>query len=494
MPPITVENAGAFVFQCTVIALGAAAALRVFDVERARLRYAIWQGVLALSLLLPLVQPWRFETIVLAPLSRMATTAAPSGAAVYASVAASPFSWLGLLWIAGVAARLTWLCIGAWRLRILAGRATGPCPDAASLQAQLGTQATVRYADGVRQPATCGIIRPLVLLPPRLRALDADVRRAVLVHELLHVQRGDWARLIAEEVLRAALWFSPATWWLIDRVHGAREEVVDVDAAALAGGRRTYVRALLEFAGEPALAATPAFAQRRHLLTRITRLCKEPTMSVRRVVFTAALALLSVSAATAGAIAAFPVSAADEVLVAPAVQLPPPPPPERVQVPPPPPPAPAPPVVTRSVPPPPPPTQPPPAPPIAVSNKTADMPPPPPPPPMPEPATPIPAIERQGPPPPPPAPPKAQTPPPEPPKVAARVTIKGQVNSEGTLPLTPGMTVGDAIAIAGGYTDRAGKNRLTITREVKGKRKTISAKEEDVLQPGDILNVPTRWW
>ena len=79
-------------------------------------------------------------------------------------------------------------------------------------------------------------------------------------------------------------------WWLVDRVQFAREEVVDAAAIPIVGGRRTYVRALLTFADAPPPAAlAPAFARRRHLFTRITRLYQESTMSTRQAAFTALL-------------------------------------------------------------------------------------------------------------------------------------------------------------------------------------------------------------
>ena len=46
--------------------------------------------------------------------------------------------------------------------------------------------------------------------PPR-------VRRAVLAHELWHVRRRDWGWVLAEECVRAVLWFNPAVSWLVSR-------------------------------------------------------------------------------------------------------------------------------------------------------------------------------------------------------------------------------------------------------------------------------------
>ena len=64
------------------------------------------------------------------------------------------------------------------------------------------------------------------------------VQRAVLSHELIHVQRRDWMWLVVEEVVRAVFWFHPGVWWLISRVQLAREEVVDELAMLATGTRR----------------------------------------------------------------------------------------------------------------------------------------------------------------------------------------------------------------------------------------------------------------
>src|SRR5439155_986219 len=83
-----------------------------------------------------------------------------------------------------------------------------------------------------------------------------------------------WGWVIAEEVVRAVLWFHPGIWWLISRIRLAREEVVDELVVRETGRRRSYVRALLAFSDETPLAPAAAFAHRRHLFDRIMRLSK----------------------------------------------------------------------------------------------------------------------------------------------------------------------------------------------------------------------------
>ena len=491
MALLTLDNVVAFVLQAAVLAAVPTAVIPLLRIERPAFRYAVWRGVLILSLVLPAMQPLHVETLVVRATQLPAASAATTPTAVAAGTSMMATNWFLVVMGAGMAVRLIWLVVGAIRLRRVSKQGQDAASAAAHLQEALGTNAAVVYASGLEQPATCGLFRPVVLLPARLRSMDASVTRAVLVHELLHVKRRDWAHLVIEELVRTVLWFSPATWWVIDHVHAAREELVDARAAQLAGGRRVYVRALLEFADARTLSLTPAFAERRHLFTRISRLCKEPTMSSRHAVFGTLVLLACVAAGSTGAVGAFPLEGERDVLVAPALQQPPPPPPQPVQPPPPPPKAPA---AKKPAPPPPPPpvraTAP--APPREVKT----MPPVPPPPP------PVPAIVRppaapvvQGPPPPPPPPPpQPREAPPAPPVPEARIVIAGDVKTPGEFVLKPGTTVAQAIALAGGFTDRARKDGVTLTRRVNGKERTRTVKDTDVLQPGDLLEVPRRFW
>ena len=161
---------------------------------------------------------------------------------------------------------------------------------------------------------TFGVRRPIVLLPDSLRAHPLHVQRAVLCHELIHVQRHDWVWLLAEEVVRAVLWFHPAVWWLISRVQLAREEVVDELAMLATGTRRGYIEALMAFADETPLVPAAAFARRRHLFRRMRLISREAGMSSRRIAWSCTVMALVVAAGSWYAVGAFPLTeAAQEV-------------------------------------------------------------------------------------------------------------------------------------------------------------------------------------
>lgn len=72
--------------------------------------------------------------------------------------------------------------------------------------------------------------------------------------------------------------------------------------------------------------------------------------------------------------------------------------------------------------------------------------------------------------------------------------ILGEVKNPGSYPYVNGMTVINAVALAGGYTYRAKENKVTIVRTGDIERKTISADHGTVVLPGDVIQVPERFF
>ncbi len=72
--------------------------------------------------------------------------------------------------------------------------------------------------------------------------------------------------------------------------------------------------------------------------------------------------------------------------------------------------------------------------------------------------------------------------------------ILGEVTLPGQYPYVPNMSVETAVAIAGGYTPRAFKYRIEISRPVNGmiERKVVSAAYP--VRPGDTINISERWF
>ena len=77
---------------------------------------------------------------------------------------------------------------------------------------------------------------------------------------------------------------------------------------------------------------------------------------------------------------------------------------------------------------------------------------------------------------------------------AAQVFITGQAARPAALKFVDGMTVQDALQLAGGISERGSMKRLRIVRFEGGKRKEIKALLTDPLKPGDTLNVGERFF
>jgi len=73
-----------------------------------------------------------------------------------------------------------------------------------------------------------------------------------------------------------------------------------------------------------------------------------------------------------------------------------------------------------------------------------------------------------------------------------RIYVTGQVKAPGAYSVPEGTTVLQAISLAGSFTEGAATNRIQIQRIVDGKSKSINAKLEDIVQPGDTINVRER--
>lgn len=72
--------------------------------------------------------------------------------------------------------------------------------------------------------------------------------------------------------------------------------------------------------------------------------------------------------------------------------------------------------------------------------------------------------------------------------------ILGEVKNAGQYPYVSGMTVETAIAIAGGYSERASTRRFKITRRIDGYVETIEAPSDYVVKPGDTVFVYERFF
>lgn len=70
--------------------------------------------------------------------------------------------------------------------------------------------------------------------------------------------------------------------------------------------------------------------------------------------------------------------------------------------------------------------------------------------------------------------------------------ILGQVNTPGEFPYVRGVTVRQAVAIAGGYTRRADTSEYVIYRQTETGSQELSATADSIVLPGDTVEVLRR--
>jgi beta-lactamase regulating signal transducer with metallopeptidase domain len=140
------------------------------------------------------------------------------------------------------------------------------------LQRQLGLNCAIRYLEcnWLQAPAVIGWFRPIILLPVcAVTGLSEEQLRAVIAHELAHIQRLDAFVNLFQILVEALLFYHPVMWWLTRRIRTERELCCDEIAVSLAGNRVEYARALTLMAGWKDAPALAMAANRGPLSRRI---------------------------------------------------------------------------------------------------------------------------------------------------------------------------------------------------------------------------------
>ncbi|CAM3280069.1 hypothetical protein SPAN111604_14530 [Sphingomonas antarctica] len=134
--------------------------------------------------------------------------------------------------------------------------------------------AALLVSPDIASPVSWGLFRPTIVLDERALSAEGEAE-AIIAHELAHVARSDWAKLLLARAATALYWFNPLVWALARQCHELREEAADdavlrheVDrsdyAAILVGHARHECRGLL-------LAANGVAPGKGSLRRRVTR-------------------------------------------------------------------------------------------------------------------------------------------------------------------------------------------------------------------------------
>ena len=99
-----------------------------------------------------------------------------------------------------------------------------------------------------RMPMTWGVMRPRLLLPEVSEAWPEERRRVVLLHELAHAWRWDYATNLVTRLACAVWWFDPLVWLAARQMAAERERACDDIVLNQGAKPAEYAEQLLEIA------------------------------------------------------------------------------------------------------------------------------------------------------------------------------------------------------------------------------------------------------
>ena len=164
-----------------------------------------------------------------------ATATFPAAPAVVEApvAAAGAGDWSLLAYLLPAAVLLLLTLIARTRLIVLKSRATVLVEPEwltalAHAQRRMGFKhgTALLTSDELPSPISWGVVRPVILLNSEA-AKSHEEAEAIITHELAHVARLDWAKLMVSRVAVALFWFNPLVWLLAREAHQLREEAAD---------------------------------------------------------------------------------------------------------------------------------------------------------------------------------------------------------------------------------------------------------------------------
>ena len=168
-----------------------------------------------------------------------------------AAAPTAPIDWSFWAYVLPAALLVLFTLIALARLFVLKSRATVLVEPEwltalARAQHRMGFKhgTALLTSDELPSPISWGVIRPVILLNTEAAKSHSEAE-AIITHELAHVARLDWAKLMVSRVAVALFWFNPLVWLLAREAHQLREEAAD-DAVLAADIEDTdYARLLV---------------------------------------------------------------------------------------------------------------------------------------------------------------------------------------------------------------------------------------------------------
>jgi RND family efflux transporter MFP subunit len=256
----TIQFLAEWALRSSILILSGALLLRALRVKDPSVRLAAWTAMLCASLAIPALTAALPKVPLMLPRGASGRVEAPVvvyQAALRPVRAMSPSDVAVERRGTGVSGRFDWaraavtiyvIVALALLLRLFVGLAM-------SLLLLRGSHITGRTTEGIeiRQsnrvvaPVTLGIARPSIVLPGGWSQWDGAKLDAVLAHERSHIRRHDPAVQLLSAIHRVLLWHSPLSWFLHRRIVRVAEEASDDAAVTATRDRASYAQVLLDF-------------------------------------------------------------------------------------------------------------------------------------------------------------------------------------------------------------------------------------------------------
>lgn len=156
----------------------------------------------------------------------------------------SPWSLALLVWALGAIVALLRSAAGIVAARRLVARAT----PLAAPPVVIARVAALLESPDLGVPATVGVWRHAVLLPRAAKEWTPEAWRAVLLHELAHVERRDCLTALIAQIACAVHWYNPLVWYAARRMCVERERACDDRVLAAGAPPERYASLLLDAA------------------------------------------------------------------------------------------------------------------------------------------------------------------------------------------------------------------------------------------------------
>jgi len=272
----------------TALVLVLSALLQFLPARDSRTRFRLWFSALVATASLPLLTAlWTPETVLGAPRPVLNVS---FSVAEYVVATWALLAFCGVLRVVAGLVQVRKLRNACRPLELSSLGA-----ETAQLIADFRKRRSVEMlvAERAHVPSAIGFFRPAIILPAWLveegasdefnhgelhqDELNQDELKHVVLHELAHLRRyDDWTNL-AQQMLKAILFFHPAVWWMERNLVLDREIACDDAVLAQTGSPRVYAQCLAQVAEKSFLRRQLALAQAavsrvRQLSRRVARI------------------------------------------------------------------------------------------------------------------------------------------------------------------------------------------------------------------------------